>query len=149
MYVRRIWPSHGGIRSAFGQLEDMRRDMRRLFEAVEGASQDFSGVYPPLNITQDADHFFVRAELAGVKLEDIELTAVRNKLAISGKREITEENASYHRREREGGTFSRSVTLPSEVDGERVEARYDNGMLTVRLPKSEEAKPRQIAIKTS
>jgi HSP20 family protein len=123
--------------------------MRRLFEAVEGASRDYSGVYPPLNITQDTDNFFVRAELAGVKLEDIELSAVRNKLAISGKREITEENASYHRREREGGTFSRSVTLPSEVDGERVEARYDNGMLTVVLPKAEEAKPRQIAIKTS
>jgi HSP20 family protein len=123
--------------------------MRRLFEAVEGASSEFSGVYPPLNITQDTDNFYVRAEMPGVKLEDIELTAIRNKLAISGKREIIEENASYHRREREGGSFSRSLTLPSEVDGDRVDARYDDGVLTVTLPKAEEAKPRQIAIKTS
>ena len=149
MLVRRIWPYHGSYRNAFERLEDMRRDMQRLFDTMEGATRDVAGVFPPLNVSQDADKFYVRAEIPGVKLDDIELTAHRNKLGISGKREILEEKASYHRREREGGTFSRSITLPSEIDGDKVEARYSNGMLTVVLPKVEEAKPRQISVKSS
>ncbi len=149
MLVRRIWPYHGSYRTAFDRLEDMRRDMQRLFDTVEGATRDVAGVYPPLNVSQDADNYYVRAEMPGVKLDDIELTAHRSKLSISGKREIVEEKASYHRREREGGTFSRSVTLPSDIDGEHIEARYDNGMLTVVLRKVEEAKPRQITVKSS
>jgi HSP20 family protein len=123
--------------------------MYRLFEAAEGAGRDYAGVFPPMNITQDADNFYVRAELPGVNLDDLELSAIRNKLSLSGKREISVEEASYHRREREGGNFSRSVTLPAEIDGDRVEARYTDGMLTVVLPKAEEARPRQIAVKKS
>ena len=149
MIIRRMWPSHGPSRGPFGNLEDMRRDMQRLFAALEGAGRDYTGVFPPMNITQDADKFYVRAELPGIKMDDLELTALRNRMSISGKREIAEEKASYHRREREGGTFSRSVTLPSEIDGEHVEAHYKDGMLTVVLPKREEAKPRQITVKTS
>ena len=149
MLVRRIWPYQGSHRRAFDQLEDMRRDMQRLFDSMEGATKDVAGVFPPLNVSQNADNYYVRAEMPGVKLDDIELTALRNKLSISGKREIVEEKASYHRREREGGTFSRSITLPSDIDGEHVEARFDNGLLTVVLPKVEEAKPRSVTIKSS
>jgi HSP20 family protein len=123
--------------------------MQRLFDALEGAGRDYTGVFPPMNITQDADNFYVRAELPGMKMDDLELTALRNRISVSGKREIPVEEASYHRREREGGTFSRSVTLPSEIAGERVEADYKDGILTVVLPKREEAKPRQITVKTS
>ena len=149
MLVRRIWPYQGSYRRASNQLEDMRRDMQRLFDSMEGATKAVAGVFPPHNVSQNADNYYVRAEMPGVKLDDIELTALRNKLSISGKREIAEEKASYHRREREGGTFSRSITLPSDIDGEHVEARFDNGLLTVVLPKVEEAKPRSVTIKSS
>lgn len=149
MIVRRLWPSERSFRNAFDQLEDLRHDMRRLFGAMEGMSGDVSGVFPAMNITQDDSKYYVRAELPGLEAKDIELSAVRNRLAISGKREITAEEGSYHRRERTGGAFSRTVTLPTEVNGERVEAKYENGILTVVLPKAEDAKPRQIAVKTS
>jgi HSP20 family protein len=149
MIVRRLWPTERNFRNAFDQLEEMRHDMRRLFGEMEGMSRDVSGVYPAMNITQDEGHFYVRAELPGLDAEEMELSAVRNRLVISGKREIAAEEGSYHRRERSGGAFSRSVTLPSEVDGTRVEAKYVDGILTVVLPKAEDAKPRQIAVKTS
>lgn len=149
MIIRRMWPSQGTWRGPFGHLEEMRRDLQRLADTWEGAGQDFTGVFPPMNITQDADKFYVRAELPGMNMDDLELTAVRNRLSLSGKREIAAEEASYHRREREGGTFNRSVSLPSEIDSDRVEAKYRDGVLTIVLPKREEAKPRQIAVKIS
>ncbi|MGC4063997.1 MAG: Hsp20/alpha crystallin family protein [Polyangiaceae bacterium] len=72
------------------------------------------------------------------------------KLALSGKRKIAQENerASYHRKERAEGEFSRTVTLPTEFDAARVEARFKDGILTVTLPKAEAAKPRQIVVKS-
>jgi HSP20 family protein len=70
-------------------------------------------------------------------------------VSIAGKREIQQEHerVSYHRKERPEGSFSRTVTLPAEVDAERVEAKYADGVLTIMLPKAEAAKPRQIAVK--
>jgi HSP20 family protein len=126
--------------------------MQSLFDALEGTTgSPGAGVLPPVNLTQDADNFYLRAELPGVKLDDMELSTVRNRVSLSGKREIPEEtaNASYHRRERMGGSFSRTVALPQEVDAKKVEATYRNGILTVTLPKLEAQKPRSIAIKTS
>ena len=149
MIIRRMWPYQGGWKSPWGQLEEMRRDMQRLFDAWEGTGTDYTGVFPPMNITQDADKFYLRAELPGMNMDDLELTAVRNRVSLSGKREIAAEEASYHRREREGGAFSRSVTLPSEIASDRVEASYKDGILTAVLPKREEAKPRQITVKSS
>jgi HSP20 family protein len=123
--------------------------MLRLFEgsAPSGAGV---GVYPPLNITQDADNFYVRAEVPGVTASELQISAVKNRLSIAGKRQIPQEHerVSWHRRERAEGSFNRSVTLPAELDTERVEARYVDGVLTLKLPKAEEAKPRQIAVKT-
>ena len=104
---------------------------------------------PAVEVFDKEDKLIVKAELPGMKMDDLELTALRNRISVSGKREIPVEEASYHRREREGGTFSRSVTLPSEIDGERVGASYKDGVLTIVLPKREEAKPRQITVKTS
>ena len=75
---------------------------------------------------------------------------MRNRVSLAGKREIQREQAqvSYHRKERAEGSFNRTVTLPGEVDAERVDARYTDGILTLTLPKAEEAKPRQIAVRT-
>jgi HSP20 family protein len=126
--------------------------MLRLFDAVnsEPFGESGAGVFPPLNITQDDDHFYVRAEVPGIDKKDLAINALGRRLSISGKRQIPKENdrASYHRKERAEGEFNRTVTLPSEFDANRVDARYQAGMLMVTLPKSEAAKPRQIVVKT-
>jgi HSP20 family protein len=109
-----------------------------------------AGVFPPLNITQDDDNFYLRAEIPGIKPAELSISALRNRVSISGKREIPREHerVSYHRKERPEGAFNRAVTLPTEVDAERVDARYADGILTLKLPKAEQAKPRQISVKT-
>jgi len=125
--------------------------MLRVFDAVTGHDNFHdrsAGVFPPMNVTQDDNNFYIRAEIPGVKAADLSVSALRNRVAITGKREIPKENdkVSYHRRERAEGEFSRTVSLPAEVVADKVEARYADGVLTLTLPKAEEAKPRQIAV---
>lgn len=152
MLVRRVWPSRPTFDTPFADFDSARREMLRLFDAVAGdASGDVgAGVFPPMNITQDDDNFYLRAEVPGIKPSELSISAVRNRVSIAGKREIQREHerASYHRRERAEGAFNRTVTLPTEVDAERVDASYANGILTLTLPKAEETKPRQITVRT-
>lgn len=152
MLVRRVWPSRPTLDSPFADFDQLRREMLRLFDTVAGdAFGDVgAGVFPPMNITQDADNFYLRAEVPGIKPNELSISAVRNRVSLAGKREIQREHerASYHRKERAEGSFNRTVTLPTEVDAERVDARYADGILTLTLPKAEEAKPRQIAVRT-
>jgi HSP20 family protein len=126
--------------------------MLRLLDAStgDGAPDTEAGVFPPMNITQDDDNFYLRAEIPGIKPAELSIAAFRNRVSISGKREIAREHGrvSYHRKERPEGAFNRAVTLPTEVDAERVDARYVDGILTLTLPKAEQAKPRQIAVRT-
>jgi HSP20 family protein len=152
MLVRRVWPSRPTFESAFADLDQMRREMLRLFDAQrgDGLAEAGAGVFPPMNVTQDDDNFYVRAEVPGIKAEELSISAHRNRLAIAGRREIPREHerVSYHRRERPEGAFSRTLTLPTEINAETVDARYADGVLALTLPKAEEAKPRQIAVKT-
>jgi len=151
MLVRRIWSSRPTF-TPFGELEQLRRDMLRLLDSVsgDGARAAESGVFPPLNVTQDRDSFYVRAEVPGIKPDELSISAVRNRLSVSGKREIPPEGdrVSHHRKERAEGAFNRTVVLPTDVDSERIHARYAEGILTVTLPKSEATKPRQISVRT-
>jgi len=128
--------------------------MQRLLDnpgRPDGFSEAGSGVFPPMNVTQDSDNFHVRAEVPGIKASELSISAVKNRLTIAGKREIPTEHerVSYHRRERPEGSFNRTLTLPTELDVERIEARYGDGILTLTLPKAEAAKPRLISVKTS
>jgi HSP20 family protein len=126
--------------------------MLRLLDTFAGDTfgDRNAGVFPPVNITQDADNFYLRAEIPGIKPNELAISAVRNRVSLAGKREIQRENerVSYHRKERAEGSFNRTVTLPTEVDAQRVEARYADGILTLTLPKAEETKPRQITVRT-
>ena len=138
------------IRSPFGDLERMRQQMDRLFDdAMTPHGLHQAGVFPLINLTEDKDKFYVRAELPGVKADELDLQVTGNNLAISGERKIAaeDESAKYHRREREAGTFSRMIGLPSEVDSDKVEAKLENGILTVVVPKAEIAKPKQISVR--
>lgn len=152
MLVRRVWPSRPTFDSSFGDVDQVRREMLRLLDTVAGETfGDVSaGVFPPLNITQDDDNFYLRAEVPGIEPNELSISAVRNRVSVAGKREIQRENerVSYHRKERAEGSFNRTVTLPTEVNAERVDARYADGILTLTLPKAEEAKPRQITVRT-
>jgi HSP20 family protein len=139
--------------SPFDELERMRRDMDRLSEGLTRGifREPMAGVFPLMNVTEDKDDYYVRAELPGLKADDLDISVTGDTLSISGERRIPaeDEKAQYHRREREAGKFSRIVSLPSQVDTGKVEARCIDGVLTVVLPKAEAAKPKQIAVKTS
>lgn len=152
MLVRRVWPSRPTFESSFSDFDQIRREMLRLLDtaAGDGAPDPGAGVFPPMNITQDDDNFYVRAEIPGIKPAELSISALRNRVSISGKRDIPREHdrVSYHRKERPEGAFNRAVTLPVDVDAERVDARYADGILTLTLPKAEQTKPRQIAVRT-
>lgn len=152
MLVRRVWPSRPTFDTPFGDFENVRREMLRLLDAVAGETfgEVGAGVYPPMNITQDDDNFYVRAEVPGIKPTELSISALRNRVSLAGKREIQREHerVSYHRQERAEGFFNRTVTLPTEVDAQRVDAKYSDGILTITLPKAEEGKPRQITVRT-
>jgi HSP20 family protein len=152
MLVRRAWPERPSYNGAFSDFDQVRRELLRLFDSVAGdpSVESSTGVFPPLNVTQDEDNVYIRAEIPGIDAEQLSISALRNRVTLSGKREIAIEQGkgSYHRRERAEGSFSRTLNLPVEVDAERVEARYVNGVLTLTLPKAEAAKPRQISVRT-
>ena len=133
-------------------LLTLQRELERAFERPLGV--DFGpsgrGVFPPVNVFADRDGYVVRIEVPGVKPEDLQLEVHGRTLTISGKREVgTPEQASFHRHERVAGQFSRSLQLPDELDLGRAEAAMKNGMLTIRVPKKEAAKPRQINVKAA
>jgi HSP20 family protein len=138
----------------FRDLSQMQDRINRIFgEAYRRSDNDdvLSGGEwtPPVDIFENKDHEIVlRAELPGLKKEDIDLKVENSTLTISGKREQeTEVNRdSYHRVERVYGRFARSFSLPSTVDTEKVSAAFADGILTVTLPTREEAKPRQIQV---
>ena len=153
MIFRRInYPSYN-LRSTFEDLERMRNDFVRLVDQATGRSSraTTAGVFPLVNVTQDKDSYFVRAELPGLKAEELNIAVTGNNLTISGERKIPSEgdNVRYHRRERESGSFNRIIALPGDVEVDSVEAGLVDGVLTVTVPKAEVAKPKQITVKQS
>ena len=139
------------IRNTFDELSRMRRQMDHLFDSISSGGQTGykSGVFPALNVTEDKDHYYVRAELPGITADALDIEAAGKKLSISGERQIhaAGKDAKYHRRERESGRFSRVITVPGDINAAKVEASLKNGILNVVLPKAEATKPRQISIK--
>lgn len=105
---------------------------------------------PPVDIFEQADHIRILTELPGVKPEHVKLSVEGNVLTLSGtKEQETEERTErVHRYERTYGTFERTFTLPATIDASGIKATYDNGVLTVTLPKVEKAKPRQIQVES-
>lgn len=134
-----------------GELEQLQRRMGRLFQDAYGREgrPGRVGVYPLVNISEDRDHIFVRAELPGVLGADLEITLQDNNLILRGERKIAAEDkqVNYHRRERESGFFRRIIPLPGAVQGDKVEASCKDGILTIKMAKPEEVKPRKIAVK--
>ena len=135
------------IRSPWEELHRMRQQLDQMFD--DSPQQRLSaGVFALINLTEDKDNYYVRAELPGVKGDELDIQVTGKNLAISGERKIAaeEESAKYHRREREAGTFSRMIGLPGEIDSDKVEAKLENGILSIVVSKAEIAKPKQINV---
>lgn len=130
------------LREAMGQLFEESFIPTLLTE--EGRPELFSA-----DLYEKDDAFVIKASLPGMKAEEVKIDATANGVAISGeyKRDEEVKKESYLRRERRYGTFYRSFTLPLEIDTAKVEASFENGVLTVKLPKGELAKPKHIAVK--
>jgi HSP20 family protein len=134
----------------FAQLQDR---LNRAFADAYGRSDEgllSSGSWlPPVDIYQNGDHELVlKAELPDMNREDIDISVENGTLTIKGEKKLSSEvkEEQYHRIERRYGTFSRSFALPQTIDAAKVSADYRNGVLTVKLPTREEAKPRQIKV---
>jgi HSP20 family protein len=138
--------------SRFGDVMTLRQAMDRLFDddfrPFNWASGALSGPALPLDVTTDADALTVQAALPGIKPDDVEITVENGTLTISGKtqEERSGDEGSYLVQEIRRGSFSRSMTLPQGLEPDKADATFENGMLTLRIPKAEQLKPRQIRI---
>ncbi len=136
----------------WGKMNRMRDEMDRLFESFgfgDGPWPALAVSYPAVNVWEDAENVYAEAELPGMELSDLEIYVTRgNQLTLKGERKPwTPGQGMWHRQERGFGTFTRVITLPVDVDPDKVEARFHNGVLTITMPKSETAKPRKITVK--
>jgi HSP20 family protein len=133
--------------SPFYELQRMRQQLDQMFDDTTPQSVS-AGVFPLINLTEDQDNYYVRAELPGVKGNELDIQVTANNLAISGERKIAEESetARYHRREREAGSFSRMIGLPGDINPDKVDAKLADGILTVTVSKAEATKPKQITV---
>jgi HSP20 family protein len=136
--------------SIWREMDRLQRDMNRLFNQYSPARYRTAPSYPAINIWTNEDGQFVSGEMPGVRAEDIDISVDGYTLTLSGERSSEEipEQAHFHRRERGFGKFSRSIQLPFAVDAEKVEAKLEDGILNITLPKIEAEKPRQISIKS-
>lgn len=134
----------------FTPLMQLQSEMNRLFENFfedSPALRSYAAGYPSVNLWEDGPNAYLEAELPGLNLEDLELLVTGNELTINGERKhIEEPSATYHRHERGTGRFSRTVTLPWEVDADKVEAKLADGILIMTLPKSESCKPKKVKL---
>jgi HSP20 family protein len=132
--------------------QEMNRLFGTLFDAPEGSGGGDGGSLrrwiPAMDLVEEGDHFVLRADLPGVREEDVNVELEDNVLTISGERKAEHEDRKegYYRIERAAGRFSRSLTLPEGIDPDSIEAQFENGVLTVRIPKPEERRPRRVAI---
>jgi HSP20 family protein len=137
----------------FRDFERMRRDMDRLwesfFERGGRRAEDEGEWLPSLDVAETKNEIVVKAEVPGLDPKDIDISLSDGLLTIKGekKQEREEKEEDYHLVERSYGTFTRSIRLPKEVQRDKINASYKNGVLKVVLPKSEEAKKKEVKIK--
>ena len=143
------WNSGSDIDSAFSNLHGEIDHMFNRFMRG-GTIDDGASVWlPAVDVTEEQDKYILNIELPGVRKDDVKITMVDDVLTIRGEKKQEKETKEKNclRVERTYGSFQRSFTLPASIHGGKTEASYDNGVLTVTLPKSEEAKPKEIEVK--
>ena len=144
----------------FVDMENLRREVDRAFEGFGLAQGPASRVaflpgrgprrYPLINLLEDQEHLYIEALTPGVDPDSLDVSGLRNRLTLSGEKTRVAADVqpeAFHRSERSAGKFVRTFDLPVEVDDERIQAEYKNGLLIITLPKAEKAKPRQVHVK--
>lgn len=138
---------------AFDPVEGLMRlqeELERAFgKPLHGMGLSGGNVFPAVNVFTDADGYVVRAEVPGVKPEQLAVQVEAGQLTLSGERQPPPGDGSYHRRERRFGRFARALQLPSDADPEQIDAEVRHGVLTVRIRKLAAARPRQVAVKAA
>jgi HSP20 family protein len=137
-----------GSSNALDALFDFQRALESRLESdwLRGATAG-TGAFPPINVFQQGDNLVAIIELAGVDKSDLEIQAKDRTIRISGKKKVAyPEKVSLHRRERLSGTFDRTLTVPIQIDAERIKAEYRDGVLALFVPRAESDKPRSISI---
>jgi HSP20 family protein len=132
----------------FEALFEFQRALESRLESdwLRGATAG-TGAFPPINVFQQGDDLVAILELPGIDKNGLQLEAKNNTIRISGKKEIVyDEGTSVHRRERHSGTFDRTLTVPIQIDADRVKAEYRDGVLALFIPRAESDKPRTISI---
>ncbi len=140
----------------FRELSSIQNELNRLFgrtftpEGGEGTPPDVAWV-PPVDIGETRDRFVLFVELPGVAGDDVDISVEDGVLTLAGRRGFYGgvKEDQFHRVERSFGTFARNISLPQTADVERISASFDQGVLTIEIPKKEEAKPRKIQVKAS
>jgi HSP20 family protein len=139
----------------FGEMVSLRSAMDRLFEdsfvsplSWRTIAGNGEGITPPVDVHETPDEIVVTASLPGIKADDLDITITGQTLSLRGEAKADEkiQRDQYLYREHRYGTFSRSVQLPVRVEGEKADASFADGVLTLRVPKAEEVKPRQVRI---
>ena len=150
------WQPRFGVRrwTSHHDLADVHSDMSRLFDWAFGGRGNVSAFTsssaPAVDVYEDDDAFHVRVDLPGMKRDEIDITLDNNTLTISGekKNESETKNENVYRAERYYGKFFRSIDLPTAVNADKIDAKYKDGVLEIAVPKSEEARPKQIKIES-
>jgi HSP20 family protein len=141
------------LESRHGPFGELQHEINDLFDGLLSrfGRSVFGHACPPTNVVEETDAMVVECELPGADGESLELTVAGDVLTLKGTRPALEpaEGTTVHIHERGYGTFSRAITLPAPIDGEKVEAHYEHGILSVRLPKAPEAKPKQVPVRGS
>jgi HSP20 family protein len=136
----------------FQEVMTLRNAVERLFDASMGSADATTRPLAwgmPLDVVEEGDAYIVKANIPGINPEDIDITFTDNVLTIKGEMKSDDEvkENRYHMRERRYGAFSRSISLGDRINGDNISAAYDNGVLSLTLPKAEESKPKRIEIK--
>ena len=144
--IRRRERERGSLASLHDEMDDLFKD---FFSDWEGGPFWSRTSWPALDIAEDENEFTIKAEVPGCKAEDIDISVHGNILTISGekKQEKEEKGKGYRHTERSYGSFRRDVNLASEVDSNKVEATYKDGILSIKLPKTEKTKAVKIKVK--
>jgi HSP20 family protein len=132
----------------FEELDRLTRQLRSLLDALPRFADDLGiGFTPVADVVETPDSYVVEVELPGVDRQDIDIEIAGRRLSVTGERKTKERTGILRRRERIIGRFSYEVTLPGDIDEDAADARLADGVLTVRLPKPESARPRRIEVK--
>jgi HSP20 family protein len=148
------WTPRTDLWDPFTQLADIQEEMNRMFDtSLQRRSRgDVEPAFlPAVDVVEEKDGYLIKADLPGLTKEDVSVSLQDNYLTIKGekKHETETKEAHYYRCERSYGSFTRTIELPTSVDAKKIDAHFKDGVLSVKLPKTEEAKPKQIEVKVN